>query len=165
MELKVNNVFIQLQEFEVSISKLEEKILQLEKRVEELVQIERNHLIRIKNHEELTDEFIYNGGKYLDLSPEKAWNLYTNRDYNFIVVDVSSKDFKPDFEITEALHIPWEEFPDRFMEINSRTSPLLLISEDGTTSILACEFLVKLGYYNCNNISGGYLHWPGSKKS
>jgi rhodanese-related sulfurtransferase len=165
MDLKVNNVFIQLQEFEVSISKLEEKVLQLEKRVEELVQIERNHLIRIKNHEELTDEFIYHGGKYLDLPPEKAWNLYTNRDYNFIVVDVSSKDFKPSFEITEALHIPWEEFPDRFMEINSRTSPLLIISEDGTTSILACEFLVKLGYYNCNNISGGYLHWPGSKKS
>jgi len=165
MELKVNNVFIQLQEFEVSISKLEEKILQLEKRVEELVQIERNHLIRIKNHEELTDEFIYHGGKYLDLSPEKAWNLYTNRDYNFIVVDVCSKDFKPGLEITEALRIPWEEFPDRFMEINTRTSPILIISEDGTTSILACEFLVKLGYYNCNNISGGYLHWPGSKKA
>jgi len=165
MELKVNNVFIQLQEFEVSISKLEEKVLQLEKRVEELVQIERNHLIRIKNHEELTDEFIYHGGKYLDLSPEKAWNLYTNQDYNFIVVDVSSKDFKPGFEITEALRIPWEEFSDRFMEINSRTSPILIISEDGTTSILACEFLVKFGYYNCNNISGGYLHWPGSKKA
>jgi rhodanese-related sulfurtransferase len=164
MEFKVNNIFEQLQDFERTITKLEEHILKLEQRVEELIQVERSHLIRIKNHEELTDEFIYHGSKYLDLSPERAWSLYSNRDYHFIIIDVSSKDFQPEYEIIEAIRIPWEEFSERFMEINSRTSPILIISEDGTNSVLACEFLVKLGFYNCNNVSGGYLHWPGSLK-
>jgi rhodanese-related sulfurtransferase len=80
------------------------------------------------------------------------------------MVDVSSKEFKPDQQIPEIIHIPWEEFSDRFIEISSRTTPILIISEDGTNSILACEFLVKLGYYNCNNISGGYKHWRGFQK-
>ena len=47
------------------------------------------------------------------------------------------------------------------MEIQARTTPILIISEDGTKSILACEFLVKRGFYNCNNISGGYKYWYG----
>lgn len=157
----MNNIFTQLQDFERTITKLEEQVFQLEKRINELIQIERNHLIRIKNHEELTDEFIFHGGKYLDLSPEQAWKLYSNPDYNFILIDVSLREFQPKQKIPESIHIPWDEFSDRFIEINSRTTPLLIISEDGTNSILACEFLAKLGFYNCNNISGGYEHWKG----
>jgi rhodanese-related sulfurtransferase len=161
MAKKYNNIFAQLQDFEKNIGDLEERILQLEQRIEQLIQIERNHLIRVKNHEEISDEFIYHGRRYQDLSPEKAWKLYCNKDFNFILLDVSAKDYGPERKIPEALHIPWEEFHDRFYEIASKTSPLLVISEDGTNSVLACEFLVKRGYFNCNNISGGYKHWKG----
>jgi rhodanese-related sulfurtransferase len=41
---------------------------------------------------------------------------------------------------------------------------VLVISENGTTSILACEFLNQMGFYNINNISGGYKFWPGYRK-
>ncbi len=161
MARKFNNIFAQLQHFEAEINRLEEKVLQLNQKIDQMVQIERNHLIRVKNHEEISDEFINQGRRYQDLSPEKAWKLYCNKDFDFILLDVSSKDFKPMREIPEVQHIPWEELPNRFFEISSKTTPILIISEEGTNSILACEFMVKRGFYNCSNVSGGYKHWKG----
>lgn len=161
MTKKFNNVFAQLQHFETEIARLEERILQLNEKIEHMVQIERNHLIRVKNHEEISDEFIYHGRKYQDLSPEKAWRLYCNKDFDFILLDVSAADYQPRRELPEAIRIPLEELADRFYEISSKTTPILVISEDGTRSILACEFLVKRGYFNCSNISGGYKYWKG----
>jgi rhodanese-related sulfurtransferase len=161
MSSKPHNVFSQLDHFEQEIGRLEGRILELETRMHKMLEIERNHLIRIKNGEEIPDEFVQNGRAYLDLSPDKAWRLYRNPDFDFILIDVTPKDYEGHKRLPEALHIPWEDFSDRFMEIQSRTTPILIISEDGATSVLACEFLVKRGYYNCNNISGGYKHWKG----
>ncbi len=158
---KPHNIFSQLQTFEKEIDRLEGKILELETRLEKMMSIERNHLIRIKNGEEVSDEFLLKGRAYNDLSPEKAWKLYQNPDFDFILIDVTSKDYEAFNRLPEALHIPWEDFSDRFAEIQSKTTPIFIISEDGTNSVLACEFLVRLGYYNCNNISGGYKYWKG----
>lgn len=163
MKERAKNLFSQLQIFEQEIARLEGRILELEQRMEKLIQIERNHLIRVKNHEEVPDDFIYHGRAYQDLKPEKAWKLYQNKDFDFILLDVSAKDYKPNHRPAEALHMPWEEFPERFLEIQSKTTPIFVISEDGTTSVLACEYLVKRGFYNCNNISGGYKFWPGNR--
>lgn len=158
---KYHNVFSQLQAFEEEILRLEGRIFELERRMERMVEIERNHLIRVKNKEEVSDDFLQNGRSYQDLSPEKAWKLYRNPDFDFILIDVTSKDYQPHKRLPEAIHIPWEDFNERFLEITSRTTPLFIISEDGTNSVLACEFLVSRGYYNCNNISGGYKFWKG----
>ena len=157
------NIFSQFQEFERSISQLEEKVLKLEEKINQLIQVERNHLIRIKNHEEVSDDFVYYGRNYNDLTPEKAWKLYSNQDYSFILIDVSDKDFRPLQNIPEAIHVPWNDFPEKFFDFVTKSIPILIISEDGTNSILACEFLVSRGYYNCNNISGGHKHWKGIK--
>lgn len=165
MARKFNNIFSQFNEFEKNISRLEEKVLKLEQRIDQLIEIERNHLIRVKNHEEVSDDFIFYGRKYQDLTPEKAWKLYCNKDYDFILLDVSAKDYEPLRKIPEAQHIPWEDFQERFFEITTKTTPILIISEDGTNSVLACEFLVTRGYFNCNNISGGYKHWKGFQLS
>jgi rhodanese-related sulfurtransferase len=163
MKNRPHNIFSQLQKFENEIGQLESKLLALEIRMQRMFEIERNHLIRIKNGEEVSDDFVQNGRAYLDLSPEKAWRLYKNPEFDFILVDVSAADFTGCKRLPEALHIPWEVFEDRFMEISSRTTPLLIISEDGANSVLACEFLVKRGFYNCNNISGGYKFWKGAR--
>jgi len=159
--IKPGNIFNQLNTFEQEIARLEGRILELENRIQRLVEVERNHLIRVKNGEELSDDFIQSGRCYHDLSPDKAWKLYRNPDFDFILVDITAKDFDRAAGLPEAIHIPWEDFQDRFLEIQSKTTPLLIISEDGTNSILACEFLVKRGYFNCNNISGGYKFWKG----
>lgn len=127
-----------------------------------MVQIERNHLIRIKNNQEISDEFINSGRGYYDLTPEKAWKHYCNPDFDFILIDVSEEITK-EMHIPEAIHIPWKNFKERFFEISTQTTPIFIISEDGTKSILACEFLIKQGYYNCNNVSGGHKFWIGHR--
>jgi rhodanese-related sulfurtransferase len=162
MEKKIKNIFSQLQEFESHIQRLEEDILRLEQQLERKIQTQRNHLIRVKNHEPVSDDFILNGRNYQDLSPERAWKLYNDRDFNFILLDVSAAGHTPKVLIPEALRMPFEDLQDRFHEISSRTTPILIISEDGTKSVLACEFLVKCGFLNCNNISGGYKFWKGN---
>ena len=161
MYQKPKNIFGQLEIFEKQIARLEDKILELDSRINKLLDIERNHLIRIKNKEEISDDFIKNARTYMDLNPDKAWKLYRNPDFDFILIDVTSKEYDAKNRIPEAVHIPWEDFAERFIEIASFTTPLLIISEDGTNSVLACEFMVKRGYYNCNNISGGYKYWKG----
>ncbi len=163
MNLKHTNVFSQLQTFEEEIARLEGRILGLETSINKLIEIERNHLIRIKNGEQLSDDFVQNGRAYLDLSPDKAFKMYRNPNFDFILIDVTSIDFEDTSRLPEAIHIPWEDFSDRFIEIQTKTTPLFIISEDGTTSVLACEFLVKHGYFNCNNISGGYKFWKGNR--
>ncbi len=163
MKQKFTNIFAQLQEFEKQIQHLEEEMLRIEQHVEGLVQVQRNHLIRVKNHEQISDEFILHGRKYQDLSPERAWKLYSNKDFDFVLLDVSAADHAPQTPIPEAIHIPFEDLKNRFYEISNKTLPLLIISEDGTKSVLACEFFVKRGYFNCNNISGGYKFWKGNQ--
>lgn len=158
---KANNIFQQLQVFEHEIERLENKVLELEHKITEIIKLDRTHLIRVKNGEEISDEFIISGKTYQDLSPEKAWKLYQNMDYNFILIDVSSVEFEPRFRLPEAIKMPWEDFALRSLELQSRSIPIFVISEDGTKSILACEFLVKRGFYNCSNISGGYAYWKG----
>lgn len=161
MKRKAFSLSEQLNIFEHDIAALENKLFDLEARMEKLIQIERDHLIRVKNKEELSDEFIASGRTYNDLTPEKAWKFYQREDFDFIFIDVSAAGFRPLQRIPEAVHIPWDEFSQRFIEIQSRTTPIFIISEDGTNSILACEFLVKQGFFNCSNISGGYKHWKG----
>jgi rhodanese-related sulfurtransferase len=157
--MKSQNIFSQLQQFENEIARLEGKILELEQRMQKMIEIERNHLIRIKNKNYVPDEFILSGRSYMDLSPEKAWRQYSNPDFDFILLDVSAIDFPVNHRLPESLNIPYEELSERFMEISSKTTPILVISEDGTKSILACEFLVSRGYYNCSNVSGGHKFW------
>lgn len=156
-----SNVFYLINNLSQQIETLESRIFELEKKLDKALAVERNHLIRIKNKEDVSDDFIYNGRSYQDLTPEKAYRLYKNKDFDFILLDVSSRDFKSPEKMPEALHIPWEELEARFLELTQMTTPILVISEDGVKSVLACEFLVKRGYYNCNNISGGHKFWPG----
>lgn len=161
--MKFQNIFAQLKECQSKIGHLEHRILELEQQLKQMIQVDRNHLVRVKNNEELSDDFIVSGRKYSDLTPEKAWKLYNNLDFDFIFIDVSEGIEKTEKHIPDAHHIPWSSFPERFTEIPSRTTPILIISEDGTNSILACEFLAERGYFNCNNISGGFEHWKGFK--
>lgn len=165
MATKATNIFSRIQEYEDQIASLEERLLKLEQKIEEFIRLDRSYIVRVKNHEELPDDFILSGRKYNDLSPEKAWKIYCNRDANFILIDVSAADFTPKQKIPEAIHIPWEEFQDKFYEVVHKTTPILIISEDGLTSIKACEFLSRKGFYNCNNISGGYKFWKGFQLS
>ncbi len=156
-----SNVFFNINALQEQIVDLQLQIEGLNEKLEKSEKVNRFQMLRIKNGEEVSDDFIINSRKYLDLSPEKAFELYNRQDTNFIILDVSSKDFTPVSELPEALNIPVEELNIRFTEITNRATPIYVISEDGIKSILACEILNECGYYNVNNVSGGYKFWPG----
>lgn len=156
---RAKNLFEQLDIFEKQISSLEKKIFDLESKLDERIIEQRHHLLRVKNQQSLPDDFILTGKKYLDLSPLKAFKLYHDKEFDFILIDVSEKDFHPPVHLPEAIRMPWSEFQRHSLEIQSKTIPILIISEDGVRSVLACDYLVKRGYYNTNNISGGYKYW------
>lgn len=142
------------------LDQIEKKIDDLEEKMENSLAIQRCHIMRVKNNEELSDQYILEGHKYSDISPDKAYRIYQQKDADFILLDVSAKDYNPVVEMSEAIHIPLEELNIRYREITNKATTILVISEDGTKSVRACELLNEHGYYNVNNISGGYKFWP-----
>jgi rhodanese-related sulfurtransferase len=154
----------QLYDLKRKVDKLENHIQFLESHITEAITIEKYHLMRIKNGDELSDDFIVKGLSYLDLSPEKAFNIYNQKDRDFILLDVSVSGFEAFAEIPEAKKIPLEDLERNTHKIPGRHKSILVISEDGVRSIQACKKLSSLGYYNLSNISGGYKYWPGFRE-
>ena len=138
------------------LSNIEKNIARLEEKMDFSLSLQRNHLVRIKNGEEIDDNMVLMGRPYNDLTPLKAYNIYNNPDIDFILLDVSHKTYVPPKRPKDAIHIPLEELASRYLEIQSRTLPILVLSEKGLRSIQACELMVKKGYFNVNNISASY---------
>lgn len=164
MNLKLNNnVFVTINKLTERVSELQFQINELNMKLDTSLAVERSHLLRVKNGDRLSDDYILNGRFYNDMSPSQAFDYYQQENINFILLDVSNKGFNPVQELPESIKIPFNELAIRFKEIINKATPILVISEDGTKSILACELLNKMGYYNVNNISGGYKFWPAFK--
>ena len=144
------------------LSNIEKNIARIDEKLEFSIALQRNHLIRIKNGAPINDQMILMGRPYNDLTPNDAYQIYSNPDMDFILLDVSTDHFfaSNQDKISDAIHIPLEQLEKRYSQVQSKTTPILIISEHGLRSISACELLVKKGYYNVNNISGGYQYWP-----
>jgi rhodanese-related sulfurtransferase len=159
MDLKI---FQMLEFMNSRLSNIEKNIARIDEKLDFSIVLQRNHLVRVKNGEDIDDSMILMGRPYNDLSPQKAWHIYNNNNLDFILLDVSHKSSMVNKKkIEEALFIPLEELPVRFTEIPSKTIPIMIISENGLRSISACELLIKKGFFNVNNISGGHEFWPG----
>lgn len=142
------------------LTNIEKNIARLDEKVDFSISLQRNHLVRVKNGQDIDDSMILMGKPYNDLSPQRAFQVYSDKNSDFIMLDVCSKSHKQNERIAGSIHIPLEELESRYNEIHSKSVPILIISEKGIRSILACEMLVKKGYFNVNNISGGYQFWP-----
>jgi hypothetical protein len=160
MDLKI---FQMLEFINSRLSNIEKNISRIDEKLDFSITLQRNHLVRVKNGEEIDDNMILMGRPYNDLPPQKAWNVFNNPNIDFYVLDVTLKSFQGT-RLEGAIHIPLEELNMRFVEVPSKTVPIMIISENGLRSIQACEMLVKKGFFNINNISGGYEFWPGNKK-
>lgn len=143
------------------LNNIEKNIARIDEKLDFSITLQRNHLVRVKNGEEIDDSMILMGRPYNDITPQRAWSIYNNPNIDFFVLDVTVKGFDKYQRLDEAVHIPIEELHIRFTEIPSKTTPILVISENGLRSIQACELLVKKGFFNINNVSGGYEFWPG----
>jgi rhodanese-related sulfurtransferase len=158
MDLKI---FQMLEFINSRLNNIEKNIARMDEKLDFSITLQRNHLVRVKNGEELDDNMILMGRPYNDLAPQKSWSIYNNPNIDFFVLDVTQKAFQGE-RLKEAIHIPLEELHVRFVEIPTKTIPVLVISENGLRSIAACELLVKKGFFNINNVSGGYEFWPGN---
>jgi rhodanese-related sulfurtransferase len=155
-----NNIFYNINLLNEKISHLEKTIQNMDHKFNKMMDIVRSQMIRIKNREEISNDTIFEGLSYNDLSPARAWKYYQNNDIDFIVLDVSRAEFNPEIQLVEMVKVPLEELLENCHEVLNKKTPVLVISEDGCRSTLACELLSNLGYYNLNNVSGGYKYWP-----
>ena len=142
------------------LSNIERNIQKLDEKIDYALTLQKNHLIRIKNGENLSDSIILESLPYNDLTPQKAFETYSNKDLDFFILDVTKLGYTTETKLSGRIHIPLEELNMRYAEVPNRTTPILVISEVGLRSIKASELLVKKGFYNVNNISGGYRYWP-----
>ena len=146
------------------LSNIEKNIEKLDHKLDFSIALQRNHLIRVKNGEFIDDNMILMGTPYNDINPKKAYEIWNNPDSDFFLLDVTSEDFNSTERVSGAIHIPFEELDRRYVEIQTKTTPILIISEKGLRSIQAAELLVRKGFFNINNISGGYEFWIGKNR-
>jgi len=62
--------------------------------------------------------------------------------------------------LRDATHIPLQQLPKRFEEIDP-DQPVLMVCQIGQRSALATEFLRKRGY-DAHNLEGGAEAWTGA---
>ncbi|WP_372651199.1 rhodanese-like domain-containing protein [Halobacteriovorax sp.] len=157
MDLKM---FQMLEFMNNRLSNIEKNISRIDEKLEFSLSLQRNHLIRIKNGEFIDDSNILMGKPYNDLSPQRAFEIFQNPNLDFLILDVSKADYQSKKKLEGSVKIPLEELATRYPEINSKTTPILVFSEQGLRSIQACELLIKKGFFNLNNVSGGHRFWP-----
>ncbi|MDD0852666.1 rhodanese-like domain-containing protein [Halobacteriovorax sp. GB3] len=155
-------IFQMLEFMNTRLSNIEKNISRIDEKLEFSIALQRNHLIRVKNGENIDDNMILMGRPYNDLSPSDAFDIFNNVNMDFLVLDVSEDEYIGK-SIAGAIKIPLEELDRRYAEIQNKTTPIMIISEKGLRSIKACEMLVKKGFFNVNNISGGHEFWPGKE--
>ncbi len=161
LELKI---FKLLETMNQRLSNIEKNINRLDEKMDFSISLQRNHLIRVKNGQDIDDSMILYGRPYNDLSPQRAFEIYNDPDMDFLLIDVSYSGTVSTDLMPGSIHIPLEELESRCHEIINKTTPILVISERGLRSIQACELLVKKGFFNLNNISGGHEFWPAKRK-
>jgi len=161
MELKI---FKLLETMNKRLSNIEHNINRLDEKLDFSISLQRNHLIRVKNGQDIDDSMILYGRPYNDLSPQRAFEIFNDPNIDFLLVDVSYNEMPSLEKLPGTIHIPLEELTSRCHEIINKTTPILIISEKGLRSIQACEILVKKGFFNLNNISGGHEFWPSKRR-
>jgi rhodanese-related sulfurtransferase len=162
MNIKLDqNVLYRFNVLTERVELLEKELISLRDKYDDALEREKHHLIRIKNGDQLPDDYILRGTNYIDLSPEKAFEFYNDNDKDFILLDVSKTDHSPAQDFQEVTKIPLEELEMRASSLTNKGACIFVICESGVRSILACHYLHSLGFYNLNNVSGGYKFWPG----
>jgi rhodanese-related sulfurtransferase len=165
VEDKINfNIFSQLDLVNSRLDHMQNQFLKLSETFERLIEIQKAQLIQVKNRQHLSDDAILHGRSYYDLTPEKAYEYYLNENKNFMVVDVADDYYERPVKLAEAIEVQVANLENNHYELPSRSTPILVISEDGTKSILACERLNQMGYYLVFNVSGGYKFWPAVRE-
>ena len=155
-------LFKEIHQLQTKLDKLTNEFNQYKAQSSKELQITREHFLHSRSGIPLKDWNIKDGSGYIDLTPQQAYEIYQNPNSIYTVVDVSEVQSPENFRFDNLIHCPLDQIESRIDELKSLTGVLLIISENGVRSIIACHKLVKNGLYHSLNISGGYEFWPES---
>jgi rhodanese-related sulfurtransferase len=95
-----------------------------------------------------------------DIDSDQAVSLLNEDDGGYLLVDVrTTSEFEADHS-PKAVHIPIDELPHRYRELN-QTTRILCICQAGGRAAAAAEFLTSIGCSEIYNIKGGMSAWTG----
>lgn len=152
-----SNIFYRINILEQTIQSLETKIFKLESNLKNTVFKMKSNLINFMQTDSLNIEAILKEYNYIDLTPA-SFHQVIKSEHPFLILDVdkelSEKTYQ--FKNQNFYHIPYDQIQDKHGLLPSKIYPTIVISKNGTKSILACEALYELGFYAIFNVSGGY---------
>jgi len=93
-----------------------------------------------------------------EIDATTARNMMNELD-DFILLDVRRADEFEEERIEGAILIPYDEIGERYSELGSKNTVILIYCRSGRRSKYAAEELAELGFINIYEF-GGILYWP-----
>jgi len=91
-----------------------------------------------------------------------AETLIDQEDGGYVLIDVrTSSEYDADHS-PHAVHIPIDELPHRYRELN-QTHRIICVCQAGGRSAAAAEFLTSIGGTEIYNVEGGMSAWAGKR--
>ncbi len=75
-------------------------------------------------------------------------------------VDLREKELYEEGHISGAIHIPYEDFQQRYQELSDEKR-IILICHTGRMGVESADFLVSQGFDDVANFGGGMAVWEG----
>lgn len=97
-----------------------------------------------------------------EVESDQAMRMLQEKDSIYVLVDVRTKAEFDREHAPMARHIPVDELPHRYSELN-QTDHLIFVCQGGGRSAAAAEFMTSIGAFEIYNVLGGMSQWTGPK--
>jgi rhodanese-related sulfurtransferase len=98
--------------------------------------------------------------QYHEIDVLEAYDLVQTGDPNLIILDVRTYDEYRTTHLIDSISVPIDDLELIMSETGDLANSILLVyCNKGTTSQLACEILIQMGFENVYNILGGIVDW------
>lgn len=103
-----------------------------------------------------------NSASYKNLTPKEVAVKIAKKE-GIILLDVRTREEYNKGHLGGAINIPVDELHNRFSEIDKYIDKEIIVyCHSGKRSLMASEMLIKKGYPNITNMTGGIKEWIDS---
>ena len=97
-----------------------------------------------------------NGGSYWDITPAQLSSMLENKDFLLVNVHIPYEGEIPKTD----LFVPYNEIEENLSKLpKDMGAKIVLYCRSGSMSAIAARELVKLGFSNVSNLTGGMVEW------